>query len=77
MKYAPKSQSVRHMISDICISKTIAYHDGLVGERVRQQASYASGKAYQGHVRSAHKGVEDPNCRACKELRMKCNITSA
>lgn len=30
-------------------------------------------QAFEGHVRSAHDGVADKDCNACRELRKKAN----
>lgn len=39
-----------------------------------QKKAYSSGAALKGHIASAHKGVEDPACQACKELRKKSGL---
>lgn len=46
----------------------------LMPERERQTEAYRTGRALSGHVASAHKGIEDPKCRACKELRVRCGM---
>lgn len=43
----------------------------------KQTRSYKTGDALRGHTNSAHKGVEDPKCPACKELRIRCGLTPA
>lgn len=40
--------------------------------REQQLVGYRSGRALKRHVESAHKGIENPDCNACKELRSKC-----
>lgn len=39
--------------------------------RELQSDAYKSGRALVGHVNDAHKGIEQSDCRACKELRAK------
>lgn len=36
-----------------------------------QTDAYKNGTALKGHIKDAHKGIEDTNCRACRELRLK------
>jgi hypothetical protein len=62
--------SLTAIISDLCLGTS----SSIQSERVKQNNSYATGLAYRGHLKSAHNGIEDKNCRACKELRIKCNI---
>lgn len=40
-------------------------------QRAMQAHKQQSGAALRGHVNSAHKGLVDPKCNACKELQAK------
>lgn len=71
LQRAIKCETEQEMISGFCHSKLSA---GLTDERSKQMDSYKSGRALAGHVRDAHKGIEDPKCPACKEIRFRCGL---
>lgn len=57
-----KPQSILSLLGDGAV---------LPSHHEMQTDAYKSGRALVGHIKDAHKGIEQPDCRACKELRAK------